>query len=1251
MKTSLGFLAFAALLVVCPVPGTSAAAAPGDTEESLDLRERSALEDLRFHHPRVGAHVAGGRVTRLYGEPFSRGATPRGSAEEFVRSHVRILGAEPSELVPGNHFNDRVVQQVMPDREKGGYRFTLVYYRQELGGIPVYGADLRLLVRNEEGFPLVLAASSLRRLGGLSVPPRESLPVPGEAARRPALASEAGLVFATPAEYVIWAGVDDADEPARLAVTFAAADSEDPGRIDRAWRFVTDPYTGEVLHRESLVQHDVSGDVRLMRTEGYAADICLDETSQVMPYARLFIFPLTTAFADRWGSYTIGTFGPLDPTVESNMEGRYFKVETHRGENENLKRTVAPDAAGVDFLHNADNDSNSLRAQANGYYFANLARLLVLDHNPDYPTISGETGYSVHVNHPGSADRCPCNAWHTRGVLGLGDSINFCRPGSTIDSSGAPISCPNTAFGGIVLHEYGHHAVHLGGSGQGQYGEGMGDVFELLKTDDSRNGVGIFRNCSSGDRSAANNVRFPCKGEIHACGRLLSGAVWETREELAVTRPADYLAILGDLMVNSILLHQGQRIDRSVTLDVLTLDDDDGVIINGTPHSEEIVAGFGAHNLGPTGCAPERVLNVAAGEEDCDGIQVDWDPAENAFWYTVWRHTLPVFGDAVEVGEAAGTSLFDTGVRRATDYYYWVRGHNGCGPGPHSVISVPSVVGRRLPAPGRVRNVAATDGTECGGVRILWSDLFRARTGRYRVWRAYGVGEDPPWSEVGTTSRRRLFDSGVPPGEPFLYRVQALGKWCPGPLGRIDAGYARALPSPPATVDASDEAYCGSVRVSWSPVDGAGSYEIWRGTTPDTAGATLLGTDDASPYEDATAVPGVSYVYWVRPRDDCGTGPFGAGTVGSAKGPPGTPSQGAASQGTSCGYVRVSWRTETGAASYRIWRGVADDPSAAESLGYDTSSPFDDTTAAPGQAYHYWVQAANACGGSGYGPAGTGWRPANPEVPVMVGASDDRCGYVRLWWNASAGATSYEIWRNTTDGTTGATLLGATSASPWDDTGAANGVTYWYWVRAVGPCGVSGFSGSDSGLASPTVAAPAGVAASSGFCGYTRVSWGASPGAAGYRILRHTANSLKDAAQVGTAAASPWDDTGSTPFQTYYYWVAAVDSCGVLHAGASDPGSRSDLPEPPKTVGADGYLRYDIEVSWNPSTGATSYQVWRGTTTDAKEAGQIATTGAGPYLDGTAVPMTTYYYWIKATGACGTGDFSPMATGVLVPPG
>ena len=220
----------------------------------------------------------------------------------------------------------------------------------------------------------------------------------------------------------------------------------------------------------------------------------------------------------------------------------------------------------------------------NGYVQANIVRDFVLSFNPDYPVIANQTSFTVNVNINAS-----CNATYG------GTEINFYH---------AAGGCPNTANSTVVHHEYGHHLVAVAGSGQGAYGEGLGDTMGVLITDQSLLALGFFGDCNGPLRNADNTLQYPCAGGIHFCGQLLSGCVWSTRNELLVTNPDTYGEILSDLTVNSILLHSGTVIDPSITIDFLTLDDDDDDISNGTPHYAEIAAGFGAHNMDP----PELTL-------------------------------------------------------------------------------------------------------------------------------------------------------------------------------------------------------------------------------------------------------------------------------------------------------------------------------------------------------------------------------------------------------------------------------------------------------------------------------------------------------------------------------------------------------------------------------------------------------------------------------------------------------------------
>jgi hypothetical protein len=94
-----------------------------------------------------------------------------------------------------------------------------------------------------------------------------------------------------------------------------------------------------------------------------------------------------------------------------------------------------------------------------------------------------------------------------------------------------------------------------------------------------------------------------------------------------------------------------------------------------------------------------------------------------------------------------------------------------------------------------------------------------------------------------------------------------------------------------------------------------------------------------------------------------------------------------------------------------------------------------------------------------------------PLSPTNLSASDgDYTDRVKVTWTASSGATDYEIWRNTSNNSAAASKIANDNTSPYDDTSAVAGTTYWYWVKAKNAAGTSGFSNSDSGY--KTIASP-----------------------------------------------------------------------------------------------------------------------------------------------------------------------------------
>ncbi|UCB51706.1 MAG: hypothetical protein JSV10_06880 [Candidatus Zixiibacteriota bacterium] len=520
----------------------------------------------------VAAYKHQGRIERLYGEAFSFGASPEQSAENFLQANARLLGVDAVDL------GDRYVQPIMYEPETGNYKFVGVYYSQSKQGIPVFGTRLVLLVRNEAEYPLVLASADLRSLMQFD-PQIGSLALDPDRGINNALRVSPNLTNFSQPELVIWAGVEGLMDEPTVAYSFIGdngrpADGSDPER----YLFVMHAETGAILYQENLIIfEDVEGTVSGKATQGRAADFCEEELPEPMPWARVNI-GATTAYADSRGNFVIPNAGTSPVTVESPLRGEWFRVYNQAGADALLSETVTPPGP-ASFMHNDLNTDEFNRAEVNGYLQANVVRDFTLVHNPSYPGLQ-QNEFPVYVND--NTGYCPGNAWYD------GYSITFCL---------AAGGYPNTAWSSVIHHEYGHHLVAMAGSGQGAYGEGMGDVMGLLILDEPGTGWGFFGNCDEPLRNADNTMQYPCTGEIHYCGQLLSGCVWSTRNELVVTNPFTYKQILSNLAVNAMLLHTGTDINPSITIDYLTLDDDNGNIYDGTPHYYEIAAGFGAHNM------------------------------------------------------------------------------------------------------------------------------------------------------------------------------------------------------------------------------------------------------------------------------------------------------------------------------------------------------------------------------------------------------------------------------------------------------------------------------------------------------------------------------------------------------------------------------------------------------------------------------------------------------------------------------
>ncbi len=559
-----------------------AAAAPPAADRAAPAQAMQAFVQA---NPGAAFAQREGRVTRVYGRAFSGGRSAAESAESFRAAHAGIFGARSEDLVAIGPGPDRShVHPIGLDRATGTYRFNAYFYTQKRQGVPVFRSALKLLVRNMPGFPLVLASADLRDLGGFQV--EAVAPTgPGTALRRAGeLAIVAGKPEVLSTRRVIFAGVDGQQAAPVLADETIVGINEDK------WLIVTDARSGAVLYEEHRIfDVDIAGSADGLATLGVGTDACEPEVATGMPHLQVTA-GANSAFTAADGSFLIPNPGTGEITVSASLGvGAWFALSDVQGPVQSVSVQVTPPGP-ADLLFNAANNDEFIRAQVNGYLHSNIVRDFVLSYYPAYPL--GPAGFPVVVNRTDGF--CPGNAWYDSSANGGNGSINFCRTGG---------GSPNTAWSSVIYHEFGHHVVQVAGSGQGAYGEGHGDVLSVLVLDSPLVGLGFFGNCSQALRNADNSCQYDpvncssCGSASHACGNLISGCVWSTRNELVVTEPDDYRDILATLAIGAILMHTGSSITPDIPIDWLTLDDDDADLCNGTPHFAEIQAGFSAHGL------------------------------------------------------------------------------------------------------------------------------------------------------------------------------------------------------------------------------------------------------------------------------------------------------------------------------------------------------------------------------------------------------------------------------------------------------------------------------------------------------------------------------------------------------------------------------------------------------------------------------------------------------------------------------
>ena len=350
--------------------------------------------------------------------------------------------------------------------------------------------------------------------------------------------------------------------------------------------------------------------------------------------------------------------------------------------------------------------------------------------------------------------------------------------------------------------------------------------------------------------------------------------------------------------------------------------------------------------------------------------------------------------------------------------------------------------------------------------------------------------------------------------------------------------------------------------------------------------------------------------------------------------------------------LTVNWSAVGGAHTYDVYRAAGSACSGASKINASpvTGLSYNDTGLTCASPYSYYIVGVSPCGTSANGSCGTVTTTScatctAPGVPTLSVPSAS-CSGVNLSWAAGTGTTlSYNVYRSTNTSCPAGALTkiaGPVASTSYSDTSAVAGTTYTYVVR--GACDAGGTNESadsncQAGTRAAVPAAPTAVTAT-GSCTGVSVSWTGNAQATSYNVLRGSACGTVLATFTGVT--SPYSDTTAVAGTTYNYWVVAINACGTSVNSSCATGTRS-LPTPSAPAGVTATPGCTgNSISWSSSTGATSYNVLRGSV-----CGTVVSTFtnvASPYNDTTAVAGTAYNYWVVAINACGTSVNSSCAT-------
>ena len=443
------------------------------------------------------------------------------------------------------------------------------------------------------------------------------------------------------------------------------------------------------------------------------------------------------------------------------------------------------------------------------------------------------------------------------------------------------------------------------------------------------------------------------------------------------------------------------------------------------------------------------VTGLTVSAVNATSVTLKWDAFAGATGYEIYKATTSN-GSFEQIKSTTSTSFKRTGLTTNKTCYYMVRAYyKSSNSTTHSKFSeVVAGTPKAFNTDGAVSGLTLSAYTDTS-ITLKWNSYSNAKG--YEIYKA--TKANGKFEKIKSTTSTSFQRTGLTTNKTCYYKVRAYYKNNNGTYSC--SKYSAVIPGTPIGFDKSGKvgglkksaSTYDSITLVWNSYPKATGYQIYKATSKKGKYKKIKDTNSTNFKREDLTTNKTCY-YKVRAYKKKSNGKKEYAKFSSIVKATPTLETPAATVSSGSSGVKVSWNAVSGAKGYEVYRATSKNGSySCVKTTSDTS--FSNTSITENKEYYYKVRAYRKVDGSNkkgsFSSPQLGMKATISKVSGVSAESKSDC--VALSWSTVSGASGYQVYRAT--GSSGQyTNVGTATSNSFNDKNVANGLTYYYKVRA-----------------------------------------------------------------------------------------------------------------------------------------------------------------------------------------------------------